>query len=636
MANPGYEFSDLGGSPDDGYNDPLRTIFDRDYNNVVAREAIQNVLDAVADRSKPVVVKFQLEHIAREDIPAARELEGIFEGCGEYSKSTRAHFQNAIKILKSNRIPVLKISDFNTVGLSGDDEDQTGNFYGFLKSVGSTDKSGTALGSYGLGKGSFVAVSAFDTFFVSSRFRKKGKLEHVFMGSLRVTTHREAGRKKRGVGSYGYPGQLAIRNVDDIPKYFRRSADEAGTDIFVLAYRDPEGWKALITKSVLRNFWLAVEKEQLEVHVGGIVISSKTLDRLIHDHYQTKDQEADWKKKNPLPFYEAYKKGEVFTEELHHLGKVSVHIRQGSPGEISPNYVHCFRKTGMLIYPKNFHSVVPYAGVFVCDTEKGNDLLRKMEPPNHDEWDVNSPHAKDESGRTLREIRAADREYKEFIKDQLKKLVKVSGDETLAIAGLEDYLFLPAMDEDSPPGNGREGSGAPKPTADEASREALKALGVLNPATHLPVKVMKRAPGGGDGNEAAADGAGDPPPLEGEGGDRGKGTSDTDSTGTKTGDVPARIVRANCRSFAVGKGDKVSHRVVIRSTPNLRCRISLKAGTDDSYEALSPSAVDPQGAIRADGSIGGVTLDKEGMAVLRVDFGTPDRYSLSAVVYEDK
>lgn len=635
MARPGYDFADLGGSPDDGYNDPLRTIFDRDYNNVVAREAIQNVLDAVADKAKPAVVKFQLEHISRAEVPAAAELERIFQACGEYNETTRAHFQNAIRILRGDRIPVLKISDFNTIGLSGDDDDQKGNFYGFLKSVGSTGKSGSALGSYGLGKGSFIAVSTFDTFFVASRFRRKGKLEHVFMGSLRVTTHRKGGKKMRGVGSYGYPGQLAIRNPDDIPKYFRRTADEPGTDIFVLAYRDPEEWKTLITKSVLRNFWLAVEKGRLEVHVGGVVISAKTLDRLIHEHYQTKEREPDWKKRNPLPFYEAYRKGEVFTDELSHLGKVSLYVKQGAPGEVSPNYVHCFRKTGMLIYPKNFHSVVPYAGVFVCDTEKGNDILRKMEPPNHDEWDVDSPHAKDESGRTLREVRAADREYKEFIKDQLKKLVKVSGDEALSIAGLEDYLFLPALQDDSPPGNGAEGSGPPAPSSTEASREALKSLGALNPATHLPVKVMKRAPGGGEGGDASKDGTGGVPPLEGAGGDRGTGSSDKESTGTKTGEVPARVVRANCRSFAIAKGGSVSHRVVIRSTPNLRCRVALKAGTDDSYEPLYPRTVTPQGTIKPDGSIAAISLDKDGTAVLNVIFATSDKYSLSAVVYED-
>ena len=366
----GYEFAELGGSPEDGYNDPLRTMFDRDCNDVVARESLQNVLDAVRDKTKPAVVEFRLQYFSRKQIPSAETLKKTFEACAAYGVQSRAHFKNTIELLGTDRIPVLKISDYNTVGLSGEDDDQTGNFYNFLKSVGATGKSGAAGGSYGLGKGSFIAASAFDTFFVTSVFQKSGKFNHVFMGSLRLTTHRIGQVKMRGVGSYGNPGQKPIRNIDAIPKQFLREPIDTGTDIFILAYRDQEDWKNLITKSVLKNFWLAIEKKYLEVRVGGIEISSRSLEKLMYEHYKPRDREEDWKKRNPLPYYEAFKKGKETAAELDTLGKVSVHINTDIAGESAPNYVACFRKTGMLIYHKNFHSVVRYAGVFICDADK--------------------------------------------------------------------------------------------------------------------------------------------------------------------------------------------------------------------------------------------------------------------------
>ena len=58
--NLNYEFEPLGGSSRDGYNDPLKTMFGKKLQDNLAREAIQNSLDAVDDRSRPVHVKFRL------------------------------------------------------------------------------------------------------------------------------------------------------------------------------------------------------------------------------------------------------------------------------------------------------------------------------------------------------------------------------------------------------------------------------------------------------------------------------------------------------------------------------------------------------------------------------------------------
>jgi hypothetical protein len=71
------------------------------------------------------------------------------------------------------------------------------------------------------------------------------------------------------------------------------------------------------------------------------------------------------------------------------------------------------RQSKMIIYSRDFRWHAPYAGVFICDNDKGNAELRKMESPQHDEWDKNRHKEKGE---------AIDWELREFVRGVLKSL----------------------------------------------------------------------------------------------------------------------------------------------------------------------------------------------------------------------
>ena len=69
-----YHFDNQGNGPEDGYNDPLKTIFGSRV-EAVAREAFQNSTDAIHDSSQPVRVKVQLEYITKDEIPDSAKRE---------------------------------------------------------------------------------------------------------------------------------------------------------------------------------------------------------------------------------------------------------------------------------------------------------------------------------------------------------------------------------------------------------------------------------------------------------------------------------------------------------------------------------------------------------------------------------
>ena len=88
----------------------------------LAREICQNSLDARVDYKQPVKVEFVLGNIAKNKIPGINELSEAVNLCKEYWKSnekTVKFFDNAIKVCKADKIRVLRISDYNTTGLTG-------------------------------------------------------------------------------------------------------------------------------------------------------------------------------------------------------------------------------------------------------------------------------------------------------------------------------------------------------------------------------------------------------------------------------------------------------------------------------------------------------------------------------------
>lgn len=426
---PKWGFAPTYGSDDDGFSDGLIEHFTGDIDKSLAREAIQNSLDARFDESIPVTVKFRKFTIKRELIPGIDELENIFKECKNYwpeDEKVQKFFTTALAVAENEKINVLRISDFNTSGLNGSDTDKNKEWYCLVKAQGATSKQeGTKLGSFGIGKGAPFAASSFRTVFYSTFNEQE---EKIFQGKARLVSHYNESEVKRGTGSYGMERQASIRDEANIPADFVRN--EQGTDINILAYKGIENeWQLNLTNSVLENFWAAIHNEDLEVQIEDEIINSETI-----EYYLTKYTAID-NYSSPYYYYLAYTQPtKVFEQSLSRIGKCSLYILLQ---EKAPKRVALMRRSRMLIRTKQFRSPKPYVGIFICEDKEGNQKLKELEPPQHNDW---QPKRRDDGNKIVTEIYT-------WIRDCLKELVISADEEISIIPGLEKWFQLPEDDE---------------------------------------------------------------------------------------------------------------------------------------------------------------------------------------------
>ncbi len=212
-----WEFVSTGGGRDDGINNPMIEQFSGNYNYSLAREVIQNSLDAKPEENnEPVTVIFKLEEFSRNEFPGQETLLNVLNAGREYYKDdvkAQDFLLNAITCLKNDVIPFLKISDFNTTGLKGMDDDKKGGWYNLVKATGSSPKLDGG-GSFGIGKGAPFAASNLRVVFYST-LKDDGFTK--FQGIAELVSHEVEKDIKRGVGSFGL-GQGSLTNPKDIPE----------------------------------------------------------------------------------------------------------------------------------------------------------------------------------------------------------------------------------------------------------------------------------------------------------------------------------------------------------------------------------------------------------------------------------
>ena len=621
-----YEFAPTGGGTETGFNDSVTNRFDGNVAYYLAREAIQNIIDATIQ--KPAKAVFEMKTIRPSELPNPEGLKEIFQACRKYKahdKDSVKFFDYALGLFKSDeKLSVFRIGDYNTCGLTGDDEDQKGAYYSLLKSVGSTSKGAGQGGSFGLGKGAYFAASLLRTIFVCSMTDKKSV---VFQGKLRLVSHKKDDQPMQGDGSFGYPGQKPVRNVDDIPSFFRRK--ERGTDIFIVGYEDSENWKEHITKSVLNYFWNSILSDLLEVTVGDIEITSKNLEEVVGKYFVEGQPDAK-ENPNPLPYFNAYKNGKVFRRDFPVLGKCALHILTG---EKYPNKICYMRGTGMVIQKKSHPSMKSYAGVFVCDdtNRRGNEILRDMENATHDKWshefvkDKEDPHSKENA-------KIAEKEIRDFVNEVILDLVELREAESLHIPGLEKFVYLPGENESGIPIGGGDllaGEYSEDETGAETGDDEKSPSKKSEPVTIQDPIVTNRK------NKTSGHG------VDFQRSER-RGIKSTTKKKRKDGGkgphLGREIADISCRTFASKRsGGDEEHVIIVRGPNNVPCSLSIQAGTDDSYAPVKIiRATDEQGVtMRVSGEkIVGLTFDHNGQIKLRVIFDSPDRYSLNVIAYE--
>lgn len=626
MDNLNWEFAPTGGGDITGINDPVTTTFEGRIAWSLARESIQNIIDAQDPKSfKPAEAVFTLSEINAKELPKLDQLSQKLIACRDhYHKEKDAYdFFNAA-IAKINRnlgIKVLKISDYNTLGLTGEDDDDKGNYFSFMKTVGSSSKSETQGGSFGLGKGAYYAASSFRTIFVSSVYDKD---KYVFQGKSRLASFKDVNNEwTQGNGSFGLKGQKPVRDKSEAPSSFER--DEPGTDIHILGFEEND-WEKQMIKSVLNFFWFSILEGIVEVTIGRTTIKQDNLESLLEEYFDEElpDKDDD---PNPWPYYRAYTatNHKVIPETLESLGNVKLYLLQN---DSYPQKIAYIRKTGMLIQKKKASSLNGYAGVFVCVNEEGNKILRKMENPKHDEWkSVNAS----KSG-FAEAAKKAEKELREFVSSSVRDLTTKEDTTSSRVGGLEEYLYLKGDEDLGDSAVGISGT----PIDGISKHETPPEVGVTEEEKEIVPTVQKVEVVAKEITQGTTE-PGDSPLLKDRDGLKKR------LGGGKEGEEDKEVVvlkNMKYRSFAVkNDGGEIRHVLIIKGPQNTRFVAEIKAGTDDAFDTVNVvKAEDSEGKNYEtdENFIKGLSIGESGKLKLNVTFDTNERYALNLTTYENK
>lgn len=617
-----YEFAPTGGGDETGFNDPVTTSFKGDIPYFLARESIQNIIDNKLKNSSPARAEFKLLKIHTSELVNTSELKDIFTKCRDRfpnnANSVKFYNEAIDKINEDTLLPVLKISDFNTTGLSGGDNEVSGNYYNFCKAVGASSKEGGLGGSFGLGKGAYFSASGFKMIFFSSIFSKD---RLVFQGKLRLSSFDDNGVVRQGNGSFGYESQKPVREENDTPELFKRK--EQGTDIYIIDFKGGQYWESDIIKSVLNNFWPAVSENYLEVKVEDQLINKDNLEKFLTKYYDSYDDGSFLQDTKdypcPIPYYMAYKNGQLFEKELPVLGKTKLFLYFNSAFN---NKIAFYRKTGMVVEKRQFASIKRFVGVFACIDDEGSEILRAMENPQHNEWKkINAVTTKYE-----KQAEKADKEIKEFIKKCISS-VEIQDSEYQEIPGLDKYLSIKSEDDLS--GLSSEGNPLGNLTDEESSvekqqRSEKEQLPVFK---HIPIKKKLMTTGTeGDGNTVLGEG-------EGEGGD-GEGEKKLGEEGEGEKKI---FTNMKFRTYAQKDNDQYFHYVLLKGPANKKLDIEIKVGTDTAFDTVDIKEASILGKnVESDGNqVKNICLDNKGFLKLKLNFSTGERYSLNITAYEN-
>lgn len=423
----------------------------------VARETGQNSRDAHDNESCPgipVKIVIKKTSIRASSLPDHSKYRAVTKRCLELAtrfgrKKEQAFFDQALRILDQEYIPVLQVSDFNTMGLRGPCVEGS-PFHSLVKSSGVSNKgTDTSGGSFGIGKSAVFSASDLQAAFYSTSYRDEhGARIFLCQGKTKFMSFtNDAGESFRSIGYWGDPnGYLPIADESLVPEWLRRS--ETGTTVHSIAVRESDDWENEITASLLMNFFAAIHANQMEFKVDGQELNSRTL-RNRFDHPAIA---AAVKKAKEDDYAFARSMYDCLTNEheaVEHLidvpaagrFRLRLIVKDGLPKRVG------ILRNGMYICDNLAHfgdkfSRFPMYRDFVALLEPADDAanawLRRMENPRHDEF---SP----ERLLTPEERRAAalaGQQLASSIREEIKVAAKPEAKEETDLDELSEFFAL--------------------------------------------------------------------------------------------------------------------------------------------------------------------------------------------------
>ena len=544
----GWRFPPTSGGRVDGFNDPGIAHFSGTRYSSLARETIQNSLDARDSSDQPVHVSFEMIELSPDDMGRA-ELSAAFDACRTEVDSddpAQPELIRAQDVLARERIPFLRVSDRNTTGLRGR------HWRTLVKMQGASFKADLegAGGSFGIGKYAPFAVSALRTVFYWTCYEEDGRNLERFQGKCVLMSHQHDGEEAQGTGFYGVRDGC-VEMTTSIPDCFRltrqRSRPILGTSLAIAGFIEARDWRRRVASSVIENFFYAIDRGQLEVLIepgdGDLFqIDDTTLGdcfaALLDESPDSEDVQAEGGNSlsQAQAFWQISDSDEPAIEkqdqDLGHC-RLWIRVEEGLPSRVG-----FVRRTGMLVTTQQrnlirFPGFRDFAALCVFEDPAGNELLRRMENPKHDQF---------EPDRLPEEDRQRGRRALKRITDWIRGEVRrqagpPEGGRSTVLSELATYL--PDMQPDEPfEDAGRENGGTGEPGFGERVTLTLKPIRHPTPPT-LPSNEESNEDGDSDGDDTGGAGGGGTGTNEGGGGTGGPGEGEGQGgTGGRGGRQP--------------------------------------------------------------------------------------------------
>ena len=596
----GWVFPPTNGGRADGYNDPGIAHFNGAPLSSLARETIQNSLDAPGSSNMPVHVSFELIDLSLNDL-GGDELRSSIEACireESGNTATKNALNAAQKTLQQNNVTCLRVSDRNTTGLQGD------KWRTLVKMQGVSHKPDIegAGGSHGIGKYAPFAVSTLRTVFYWSCYQENGRKKERFQGKSVLMSHHNDRGETQGTGFYGIKNQCKELTGSKIPGRFRILGKDGkspvpGTSLSITGFRVTEDWRLRIASSVIENYFYAVDQGKLTVLVdpdehqierGLLEIDKKSLrswfEYLKGNPIDTDDsgEEVGNALKDTRAFWEISRGAPTAEKQDNDLGHCKLWIRVA---ENLPSKVALVRRTGMLVTNqqtklRRFSGYRDFVALCVFEDSTGNELLRNMENPRHDQFEPERlPEDDKQRGR-----RALNRITK-WIRTEIQKAAgPPEGGKLTTLEELAPYL------PDLQPDDGFDDANSD----DESNREP--GFGARVKIRLKPV-IRSRPTGltpdgeatddGGDGDGTGNAGGSGEGTSSGEGGTGGRGEGEGDGgTGNRGGDgVTSKPIPVSCVRVLPIDGQDNCYRLSFRADGDGVARLEIEEAGDSSNAA---------------------------------------------------
>lgn len=407
------------------------------YKNVpmlsLTKEELQNSTDGGKNNSQPVVVEFNDFYLSIDQIPSHKELLSVCENERDYwdkflknDKKAVEFFDNAIKLLKKDKIRCLRISDSNTTGLLGVGEDSS-PWQNLVINRYVSDKSGSQGGSYGIGASSAYACSELRTIFYNT-INEQG--QKAFQGRVILPSYKKDGINYTGDGFFSLDDGTRkcnpiLDNISLDPTYNR---DETGMDKYIIGFAESmtkESIKKQLIVSSIQNFLYAFYNGKLVVKYGDTVVDKKHLD----DLFELYNSEIDNLTKE---YYETLKNPDRTIQcEVFEPEDVKIFIK------MDPDYSRraaIVRQTGMKIFDKDkLNGRIGFSSVVLLAKDKVNAYFKRLENPEHTAW-----------SEYRKENKAEVKKYQDIFFNALKEtIIELHGEdsgEPVDADGMNEYL----------------------------------------------------------------------------------------------------------------------------------------------------------------------------------------------------